>query len=82
MDEAMIRLSTGKKLNSAKDDPGSLSVAIRMTAEINSLTTSLKNASDAQSAIDTGEALVRGTDTSIKIKRIGCAGIYRNYDFS
>ena len=56
MDQAMIRLSTGKKLNSAKDDPGSLSVAIRMSAEINSLSTSLKNASDAQSAVDTGEA--------------------------
>ena len=56
MDQAMMRLSTGKRLNSAKDDPGSLTVAIRMTAEINSLATSLKNASDAQSAIDTGEA--------------------------
>ena len=63
MDEAMIRLSTGKKLNSAKDDPGSLSVAIRMTAEINSLTTSLKNASDAQSAIDTGEAALSEVQT-------------------
>ena len=69
MDEAMIRLSTGKKLNSAKDDPGSLSVAIRMTAEINSLTTSLKNASDAQSAIDTGEAALKVTDTSTKNER-------------
>jgi len=56
MDQAMTRLSTGKRLNSAKDDPGSLSVAIRMSAEINSLSTSLKNASDAQSAVDTGEA--------------------------
>jgi flagellin len=56
MDQAMMRLSTGKRLNSAKDDPGSLTVAIRMTAEINSLTTSLKNAGDAQSAVDTGEA--------------------------
>ena len=63
MDEAMIRLSTGKKLNTAKDDPGSLSVAIRMTAEINSLTTSLKNASDAQSAIDTGEAALSEVQT-------------------
>jgi len=56
MDQAMIRLSTGKRINSAKDDPGSLTVAIRMTAEINSLSTALKSASDAQSAIDTGEA--------------------------
>jgi len=63
MDDAMIRLSTGKRLNSAKDDPGSLSVAIRMTAEINGLTTSLKNASDAQSAIDTGEAALAEVQT-------------------
>jgi len=63
MDEAMERLSTGKKLNSAKDDPGSLSVAIRMTAEINSLSVSLKNASDAQSAVDTGEAALAETQS-------------------
>ena len=63
MDQAMERLSTGLKLNSAKDDPGSLSVAIRMTAEINSLSVSLKNASDAQSAIDTGEAALAETQS-------------------
>ena len=61
MDQAMVRLSTGKRLNSAKDDPGSLTVAIRMTAEINSLSTALKNASDAQSAVDTGEAALAET---------------------
>ena len=27
MDEAMIRLSTGKRINTAKDDPGALAVA-------------------------------------------------------
>ena len=63
MDKAMIRLSTGTRLNSAKDDPGSLSVAIRMSAEINGLTTSLKNAGDAQSAIDTGEAALAEVQT-------------------
>jgi flagellin len=56
MDEAMNRLSTGKRVNSAKDDPGSLSIAIRMTAEISGLQVALKNASDAQSVLDTGEA--------------------------
>ena len=55
MDEAMTRLSTGKRLNTAKDDPGALQVAFRMEAEINGLTTALKNANDAQAAIDTGE---------------------------
>ena len=56
MDEAMTRLSTGKRINTAKDDPGALQVAFRMESEINGLATSLKNANDAQAAIDTGEA--------------------------
>ena len=55
MDEAMTRLSTGKRINTAKDDPGALQVAVRMEAEINGLTASLRNANDAQSAVDTGE---------------------------
>ena len=55
MDEAMTRLSTGKRINTAKDDPGALQVAIRMEAEINGLTASLRIANDAQSAVDTGE---------------------------
>ena len=81
MDEAMIRLSTGKK-NSAKDDPGSLSVAIRMIAEINSLTTSLKNASDAKSAIDTGEAALSEVQTLLLRLRNWLCKRLRNYDFS
>ena len=63
MDEAMTRLSTGKRVNSAKDDPGSLSVAIRMTAEVNGLEVALKNAQDAQSVIDTGEAALNEVHT-------------------
>ena len=43
-------------INTAKDDPGALQVAFRMESEINGLATSLKNANDAQAAIDTGEA--------------------------
>ena len=63
MDEAMTRLSTGKRVNSAKDDPGSLSIAIRMTAEVNGLEVALKNAQDAQSVIDTGEAALNEVHT-------------------
>ena len=63
MDEAMTRLSTGKRLNSAKDDPGALQVALRMEAEINGLATSLKNANDAQAAIDTGEGALKEVHT-------------------
>ena len=63
MDEAMTRLSTGKRINSAKDDPGALQVALRMEAEINGLTTALKNANDAQAAIDTGEGALAEVHT-------------------
>ena len=63
MDEAMTRLSTGKRINSAKDDPGALQVALRMEAEINGLATALKNANDAQAAIDTGEGALAEVHT-------------------
>ena len=63
MDEAMIRLSTGKRINSAKDDPGALAVATRMAAEINGLATALRNASDAQAAVDTGEGALKEVHT-------------------
>lgn len=63
MDEAMTRLSTGKRLNTAKDDPGALQVAFRMEAEINGLSTALKNANDAQAAIDTGEGALAEVHT-------------------
>ena len=52
MDEAMTRLSTGKRINSAKDDPAALQVAVRMEGEINGLSAALKNANKYQSALD------------------------------
>ena len=55
MDTAMIRLSSGKRINSAKDDAAGIQVAIRMEAEINGLAASLRNANDAQAAVDTAE---------------------------
>ena len=63
MDAAMTRLSTGKRLNSAKDAPASLSVAIRMTSEIQGLSGALRNARDAQAAVDTGEAALAEAQT-------------------
>ena len=55
MDTAMIRLSSGKRINSAKDDAAGIQVAIRMESEINGLAASLRNANDAQAAVDTAE---------------------------
>ena len=55
MDTAMIRLSSGKRINSAKDDAAGIQVAVRMGSEINGLAASLRNANDAQAAVDTTE---------------------------
>ena len=63
MDEAMLRLSTGKRINSAADDAAGLAVATRMAKEIAGLSQALRNANDAQGLIDTGEAALKEVST-------------------
>ena len=47
LQEAMQRLSTGAKINSAADDAAGFAIAENMTAQVRGLTMSAKNASDA-----------------------------------
>lgn len=47
LDHIYQRLSTGKRINSAKDDPAGLMISDRMTTQINGLTQGNRNASDA-----------------------------------
>ena len=47
LQEAMERLSTGKKINSAADDAAGFAIAESMTAQIRGLSMSAKNANDA-----------------------------------
>jgi flagellin len=53
--QAMERLSTGKRINSAKDDAAGLSVATRMTSEIRGLNAASRNANDGVSLVQTAE---------------------------
>jgi flagellin len=53
MDKSVERLSTGKRINSAKDDPAGHAIASRLNAEIRSLAVANKNAAQAQDLIDT-----------------------------
>ena len=48
LQEAMERLSTGKKINSAADDAAGFAIAESMTAQIRGLSMAAKNASDGQ----------------------------------
>ena len=52
---AMERLSTGKRINSAKDDAAGLAVATRMTSEIRGLNAATRNSNDGISLVQTVE---------------------------
>lgn len=52
---AMEQLSTGKRINSAKDDAAGLAISSRMTAQIRGLDQSVRNGNDAISMLQTAE---------------------------
>ena len=61
--EAMERLSTGSRINSASDDAAGLAIVSRMDSQINGLTMAVKNANDGISLTQSIEgALVEVTD--------------------
>ncbi|MDC1160616.1 flagellin [Luminiphilus sp.] len=55
MNSAIERLSTGKRINGAKDDAAGLAIASRMTSQIRGLATGMKNAGDAISMISVAD---------------------------
>ena len=63
MNTAMERLSTGQRINSAKDDAAGLAIGSRMTSQIRGLETGIRNANDAISMISTADgALIEVTN--------------------
>ena len=55
METAMERLSTGIRINSAKDDAAGLAIALRMTSDIRGTAVAIRNANDAISLSQTAE---------------------------
>jgi flagellin len=55
MGQAMERLSTGKRINSASDDAAGLAISSRMTAQIRGLDQAVRNANDAIAMIQTAD---------------------------
>jgi len=53
LERAMERLSSGKRINGAKDDAAGMSVVTRMKAQITSLNQAVRNANDGISLIQT-----------------------------
>ena len=60
---SLQRLSTGSRINSAKDDAAGLQISNRLTSQINGLEVAVKNANDGISIAQTAEgALQQSTD--------------------
>jgi flagellin len=55
MSQAMERLSTGQRINSAADDAAGLAISSRMTSQVNGLNMAVRNANDAISMITTAD---------------------------
>ena len=55
MNTAMERLSTGQRINGAKDDAAGLAISSRMTSQIRGLEVGVRNANDAISMIQTAD---------------------------
>jgi flagellin len=55
MEASMNRLSTGLRINAARDDAAGVAIASRLTSEIRGTNQAIRNAGDAQALIDTAE---------------------------
>lgn len=68
---AMERLSTGKRINSAKDDAAGLAIASRMTSQVKSMAVAIRNANDGISLAQTAEgALTEVTNMLQRMKEL------------
>ncbi len=68
---AMEQLSTGKRINSAKDDAAGLAISSRMTSQIRGLDPSVRNGNDVISMLQTAEgALIELTNMLQRMREL------------
>jgi len=68
---ALQRLSSGLRINSAKDDAAGMAIASRMTSQINGLNQAARNANDAISLTQTAEGgLATATDLLQRMREL------------
>jgi flagellin len=63
---AMQRLSSGKRINAAKDDAAGVAISSRLDSTVRGLNQSIRNALDAQALIDTAEGGMQETETILQ----------------
>jgi len=75
MSQAMERLSTGVRINSAGDDAAGLAISSRMTSQINGLNQAVRNANDAISMVQTADgAMVEMTNMLQRMRELAVQG--------
>ena len=71
MNTAMERLSTGQRINAAKDDAAGLAIASRMTSQIRGLDMAIRNANDAISMLGTADgAMIEVTNMLQRMREL------------
>ena len=81
---AMERLSTGKRINSAKDDAAGMAISTSMTAQISGMSQGIRNANDGISLSQTAEGAL--TEVTTMLQRVrelsvqSASGTYQNAD--
>jgi flagellin len=82
--QAMTRLSTGKRINSASDDAAGLAIATSMTSQINGMNQGIKNANDGISLAQTAEgSLTEVTNMLQRVRELAvqsASGTYSSSD--
>lgn len=66
MQTAMQRLSSGQRINSAKDDPAGQAIANRMTAQIRGLNQAARNTNDGISLVQTAEGALGQVNSNLQ----------------
>ena len=84
MSQAMTRLSTGSRINSAKDDAAGLAISERMSSQISGLNMAVRNANDAISMIQTVEGATKEITSMLgRMRELGvqaASGTYTTTD--
>lgn len=84
LDRATERLSSGNRINSAKDDAAGLAIGNRMTSQVRGLDQAIRNANDGVSLIQTAEgALQESTNILQRMRELSVQsanGIYSDAD--
>jgi len=71
MTQAMERLATGKRINSASDDAAGLAIASKLTSQVKGLDQAVRNGNDAISLVQTADGAM--AEVGNMLQRIAAA---------